>query len=116
MALTFHTPSANSPNCISTYTPFTASSFPCVPSVSNLVKTAFVLIRPWMGPLNSMNTIMILKICRLLPEKYIMIAFIGSCFDGARAISHAFLTFNASVSTGFSGVAAACCSCCCSCF
>lgn len=47
-----------------------------------------------------MKTIMILKIWRLFPDIYIIIAFIGICLDGARAISHAFFTFSVSVSTG----------------
>lgn len=54
--------------------------------------------RPWMGALKSMKTIMMLKICRLLPDIYIMMAFIGICLDGANAISHAFLSFKVSVS------------------
>lgn len=111
IALTFHTPSANNPNCINTYTAFTPSNFACVPSVSNLANTVFVLINPWIGPLNSINTIIILKICRLFPDMYIMTAFMGSCFEGARAISQAFLTLRASVSTGLEGVG-----CCCCCF
>ena len=40
-----------------------------------------------------------------------MIAFMGSCFEGARAISQAFLTLRASVSMGLEGVAACCCCC-----
>lgn len=32
-----------------------------------------------------------------------MIAFMGICFEGARAISHAFLSFRVSVSTGLDG-------------
>lgn len=42
---------------------------------------------------------MILKICSELPDMYIMIAFIGSAFAGARAISHDFLIFKVSVSS-----------------
>ena len=50
-----------------------------------------------------MNTIMILKIWRLLPDMYIMMAFMGSDFTGARAISHDFLSFRVSVSSGVGG-------------
>ena len=32
-----------------------------------------------------------------------MIAFMGICFDGARAISQAFLSFSVSVSAGLDG-------------
>lgn len=103
IALTFQIPKHNSTSCITTYIAFTPRSFARVPSVSNLANTVLVLIRPWMGPLNSINTIIILKICRLFPDMYIMIAFMGICFEGARAISHAFLSFRVSVSTGLDG-------------
>lgn len=46
-----------------------------------------------------MNTIIMLKICRLLPDMYIITAFMGSALAGAMAISHAFLTFSVSVSS-----------------
>ena len=45
-----------------------------------------------------MKTIIMLNICRLLPDMYIMTAFIGSALAGARAISHDFLSFSVSVS------------------
>jgi hypothetical protein len=56
------------------------------------------------GFMNSMAVIMIEKICRELPDMYIMIAFMGIAFAGARAISHAFLRKRSSVSLGFVGV------------
>lgn len=62
-----------------------------------------------MGPLNSMKTIMMLKICRLFPDMYIIMPFMGSCLAGARAISHDFLTFKASVSPVFWDGADCCC-------
>ncbi len=46
-----------------------------------------------------MKTIMMLKICRLLPDMYIITAFMGSALAGAMAISHAFFTFKVSVSS-----------------
>lgn len=52
------------------------------------------------GFMNSIAVIMILKICRELPDMYIMIAFMGMVFAGAMAISHAFLRKRSSVSTG----------------
>lgn len=107
IALTFHTPKASRTNCMSTYTALTNSILPRNVSESNFANTLLVLIRPWMGPLNSINTIMMLKICRLFPDMYIMIAFIGTCFDGARATSQAFLSFSVSVSTGLDGAAGA---------
>lgn len=55
-----------------------------------------------------MKTIIILKICRELPDMYIMIAFMGSCFAGARATSHDFLTLRMSVSSGVGGLRACC--------
>ena len=47
---------------------------------------------------------------------YIMIAVIGSCLTGARATSHAFLSFNVSISAGVRGARTAvfeepCCFC-----
>lgn len=47
-----------------------------------------------------MKTIMMLKIWRELPDMYIMIAFMGSAFAGARASSHDFLILSVSVSSG----------------
>ena len=46
-----------------------------------------------------MKTIMIEKICNELPVMYMPMAFIGSCLAGPIASSHAFLTFNVSVSS-----------------
>lgn len=40
---------------------------------------------------------------------YIIIAFMGICFDGASAISHAFLSFKVSVSTGLAAAVEGCC-------
>jgi uncharacterized membrane protein YkvI len=51
-----------------------------------------------MGFLNSMKTIMMLKIWSEFPDMYIMMAFIGICFAGARATSHDFLSLSVSVS------------------
>lgn len=50
-----------------------------------------------------MNTIMMLKICSELPDIYIMMAFMGSDFAGARATSHAFFIFRVSISSGEEG-------------
>lgn len=62
---------------------------------------------------------MMLNICRLLLDIYIMIAFIGICFEGARASSHAFFNLRASVSAAFAegeeGEVAAVVVCCCCC-
>lgn len=52
-----------------------------------------------MGFLKSMNTIIMLNICKVLPDMYIMIAFIGNALAGARANSHDFLIFRVSVSS-----------------
>ena len=57
-----------------------------------------------MGFLKSMKTIMMLKICRLLPDMYIMMAFMGRALAGARATSQAFLTLRVSVSSGVGGL------------
>jgi hypothetical protein len=50
-----------------------------------------------------MNTIMMLKICKELPDMYIIIAFMGNAFAGPSAISHAFLSFKVSISEGEGG-------------
>ena len=47
-----------------------------------------------------MKTIIMEKIWRLLPDMYIMIAFIGICFAGAKATSQDFLILRMSVSSG----------------
>ena len=51
---------------------------------------------------------MILKICRVLPDMYIMIAFMGSCLAGARAISQDFFNLSLSVSSA-EGALRGCC-------
>lgn len=53
-----------------------------------------------MGALNSMNTIMMLNICRLLPDMYMPMAFMGSCLAGAIATSQAFFSLSVSISSG----------------
>ena len=60
-----------------------------------------------MGFLNSIKTIMMLKIWSELPDMYIIIAFIGSAFAGARASSHDFLILRVSVSSTVAGFRAA---------
>ena len=59
-----------------------------------------------------MNTIMMLKIWSELPDMYIMMAFIGSCLAGARAISQDFLSLRVSVSSGVGALRGCCCCCC----
>jgi hypothetical protein len=60
-----------------------------------------------------MKTIMMLNIWRLLPDMYIIIAFMGICLEGESASSHAFLSLRASVSAEVrvEEVEAACCCC-----
>ena len=52
-----------------------------------------------------------LKICREFPDMYIMIAFMGSCLAGARAISQDFLSLSVSVSSGVGALRGCCCCC-----
>lgn len=101
--LIFHIPSANASRFIATYTALTIHSVFLVPSVSYLAKTVLVCTRPCSGDLNSMNTIMMLKICSELPDMYIMMAFMGSAFAGASATSQAFFIFSVSISSGEEG-------------
>ena len=42
---------------------------------------------------------MMLKIWRELPDMYIIIAVMGSCFTGAKATSQAFLSLRVSISS-----------------
>lgn len=51
-----------------------------------------------------MNTIIMLNICSELPVMYIPMAFMGSCFAGARASSQAFLSLRVSISSGEGGL------------
>lgn len=51
-----------------------------------------------------MNTIMILNICSVLPDMYIIIAFIGRALAGAKAISQDFLILSWSVSATVGGL------------
>ena len=52
-----------------------------------------------MGVLNSMKTIMMLKIWSEFPDMYIMTAFMGSDLAGASASSQDFLSFSTSMSS-----------------
>lgn len=61
---------------------------------------------PVIGFLNNMNTIMMLKICSVLPDMYIMIAFMGNALAGARAISQDFFNLSVSVSAVVGGLRA----------
>ena len=49
---------------------------------------------------------MMLNICNELPDMYIMMAFMGSCFAGAMASSQDFLIFRVSVSAVVGGLRA----------
>lgn len=59
---------------------------------------------PVMGFLNSMNTIIMLNICSVLPDMYIMIAFMGKALAGARASSQDFFSLSVSVSAVVGGL------------
>ena len=61
-----------------------------------------------MGFLNNMNTIMMLNIWRLLPDMYIIIAFMGRALAGARASSQDFLSLRVSVSSVVGGFRGCC--------
>ena len=59
---------------------------------------------PVMGFLNNMKTIIMLNICSVLPDMYIMIAFMGKALAGARASSQDFFSFSVSVSAVVGGL------------
>lgn len=75
-------------------------------SDSNRLNVLLMFIMAVMGVLNSIAVIMSEKICSELPAMYIPIALIGSCFAGAIATSHAFLSFRESVSACVGGLRA----------
>lgn len=85
------------------YANLTGHSLVCVLSLSNLANVEPTVESALSGFMNSIAVIMILKICRELPDMYIMIAFMGIVFAGAIAISQAFLRKRSSVSTGVGG-------------
>lgn len=60
------------------------------------------------GFINNIAVIIILKICSVLPDMYIMKAFMGMLFAGASAISQAFFRKRSSVSAGFAVAAPDC--------
>lgn len=62
MELIFQIPTANAKNCMATYTSFVCKIWPELLSVWKRSKTWLVVIRPTMGFLKAMKTIMILKI------------------------------------------------------
>ena len=97
--LTFQMPSASARQLQPTNAAFTISMSFLFPSVSSLEKVFWMFRTAWMGPLNSIKTIMMLKICKLLPVMYIPIAFIGNCLAGAMASSHAFFNLSVSISS-----------------
>ena len=99
MPFTFHIPNPRAKKLHATNASFTITICPLFPSVSNLANAWLTLSTAVMGVLNNINTIIMLKICSELPVMYIPNAFIGSCFAGASAISHAFLSFNVSISS-----------------
>lgn len=77
------------------------------PSVSRRANVPCTFSKAVIGVLNSINTIMMLKICSELPVMYMPKAFIGRDFAGAIAISQAFFSFNVSISSGLGGLRAA---------
>lgn len=101
--LIFQMPTASAKNCIATYTSFVCRIWPELLSVWKRSKAWFVLIRPTMGFLKAMKTIMMLKICSELPDMYIMMAVMGRPLTGPRATSQAFLTLSVSLSSAEGG-------------
>jgi len=77
----------------------TCHIFPLLASDSYLLKTELVVMMPLIGPENSIQTIMMEKICSEFPDMYAMIPCMGSCLAGPSAISHDFFNFSVSVSS-----------------
>lgn len=96
--LTFQTPNATVAICSPTYASFTSHNRLLVLSFSNRAKVAPTPASARNGFKNNIAVIMMLKIWRVLPDMYIMKAFIGMAFAGASATSQAFLTKRSSVS------------------
>lgn len=59
---------------------------------------------PVIGFLNSIKTIIMLNICSVLPDMYIIIAFMGRALAGARASSQDFFSLSVSVSAVVGGL------------
>ena len=55
-----------------------------------------------------MKTIIMLNICKVFPDIYIIIAFIGRALAGARASSHDFFSLSVSVSSVVGGLRDCC--------
>lgn len=100
MPLTFQIPRAIVAICSPMYASLTGQSLACVRSLSKRAKVEPTVESALSGFINSMAVIMMEKICRVLPDMYIMIAFIGMDFAGASASSQAFLRKRSSVSVG----------------
>lgn len=92
IALTFHIPKASASRLHPMNANFTMIICSLFPGLSNLEKVFCMFSTACIGPLNSMKTIMMLKIWRPLPVMYMPMAFMGSCLAGARANSHAFFS------------------------
>lgn len=85
---------------------FTGQRRAWVRSLSYLEKVEPTAESALIGFINNITVIIMLKICKLFPDMYIIIAFMGMAFAGAKAISHAFLRNKSSVSLALAGVAA----------
>ena len=106
MPFTFHTPNARAKKLHATNAALTPNIDVRFPSVSSRANVDCTLTSAVTGVLNSINTIMMLKICSELPVMYMPNAFMGICFAGASAISHAFFSLSVSTSCVVGGVRA----------
>lgn len=88
------------------YTSFTSSIWLFVSSDSSRMKVLCMFMMEVRGPLNSWNTMKMLKICSELPVIHMPTAFMGNCFAGAMASSQAFLSLSVSISSGVGGLRA----------
>jgi len=100
IALTLYIPSANVSILHAIYANLTINSFAFVLSVSYGTNTLFVPKICTSGFLNSVNTMKMLNTWSELPVIHMPIPCMGSCFAGARAISHAFFSLSVSISSG----------------
>lgn len=105
--LTFQIPNPNANKLHPINANLTITICDLFPSVSRRANVPCTFSRAVIGVLNSMNTIMMLKICSELPVMYMPKAFMGRDFAGAMAISQAFFSFNVSISSGLGGLRAA---------
>ena len=98
--LTFQIPNPNANKLHPINANLTITICDLFPSVSRRANVPCTFSKAVIGVLNSINTIIMLKICSELPVMYMPKAFIGRDLAGAMASSQAFFSLRVSISSG----------------